>query len=750
MIPNELKNLKQWVCWQGTPTINGKMKKMPINALTGGNAQSNNPDTWCDYDTAVRESAKYSGIGFMFANGYFGVDIDDVEEEIEYHKQGEMDNIVSEFIYSLESYAEYSQSGKGIHIICKGSLPTGGRRKGNVEMYQDGRFFIMTGNVASEYTEIKDCTDAIKPLHAKYIGVNSPQGHHRHEVNLDLDENEIINLATQSKQGQAFSMLYNGAWEGLYTSQSDADMAFCNMLAFWCGRDAGKMDSIFRKSALMRKKWDERRGGKVYGEMTIQKAIAECKEVYIPHEEFTIYIEGINTHTPQLYSMDDTGNAQRFVKHYKNIVRYSFVDKAWYYYTGLKWQRDMSGEVEKLIDDILPEMKKEKDMYAEDDDMEKAFDKHIKYSRSNKGKQALKKEVQHQVAVLPSEFDRDIWQLNCQNGILNLQDGDFSPHGAYRFMSKVTNAEYSDKVDCPQWIEFLNQIFDNDAELIRYIQKAVGYSLTGSTQEQCMFVCFGNGRNGKSTFLDTISDILGDYACNIQPESLMVKSYNGSANSDIARLKGARFVTTVEPNEGNRFNEGLIKQLTGGDRITARFQYGSEFEYTPEFKIWMGSNHKPIIRGTDDGIWRRMHLIPFDVQIPEHKVDKSLKFKLKREYMAILNWCVEGALLWQMEGLSLPAKVKDAVKEYKAEMDVIASFLEECTERGVGDTKANDLYMVYKSWARENNEYEMSSKKFHSELGKRFNKHKSHGVKVYHGLKIRQEYAPYKLNLQGY
>ena len=147
VIPEELRQLKQWVCWNGIadPTRPGKIKKIPVNARTGGNAQSNNPDTWCDYDTAVQASCQYSGVGFMFANGYFGIDIDDAEEDIRQFRSGDNDNIVSEFIYSLESYAEYSQSGKGIHIICKGTLPEGGRRKGKVEMYQDGRFFIMTG-----------------------------------------------------------------------------------------------------------------------------------------------------------------------------------------------------------------------------------------------------------------------------------------------------------------------------------------------------------------------------------------------------------------------------------------------------------------------------------------------------------------------------------------------------------------------------------------------------------------------------
>lgn len=265
-----------------------------------------------------------------------------------------------------------------------------------------------------------------------------------------------------------------------------------------------------------------------------------------------------------------------------------------------------------------------------------------------------------------------------------------------------------------------------------------------------MFSCVGNGRNGKSTFLDTISDILGDYACNIQPETLMVKPYSGSANSDIARLRGTRFVTTVEPNEGNRLNEGLIKQLTGGDKVTARFQYGHEFEYTPEFKIWMGTNHKPIIRGTDLGIWRRMHLIPFDVQIPENQVDKTLKYKLKREYMAILNWMVEGCLLWQREGLKLPKKVKQAVNEYKSEMDVIQTFLDECCEVTTIEywTGATELYNVYVNWARINNEYIHSSKKFGAELTKKGIEKKRFRDGNKYKIRVRKEYQEYKLNFK--
>jgi len=225
----------------------------------------------------------------------------------------------------------------------------------------------------------------------------------------------------------------------------------------------------------------------------------------------------------------------------------------------------------------------------------------------------------------------------------------------------------------------------------------------------------------------------------------MVQNRQSGANSDIARLKGARFVTTVEPNQGARINEGLLKQLTGGDTVTARHLYGREFEFEPEFKLWMATNHKPIIRGRDLGIWRRMHLIPFTVEIPDNKVDKNLKYKLKRELTGILNWAVEGAIKWQKEGLKMPKAVMDAVKEYKSEMDVVTAFLEECTVMGPGEVKASELYKIYAKWADENNEYKMSSTMFGKEIGLRFEKVKNRDGLYYQGLRLLEENKPYNV-----
>ena len=340
--------------------------------------------------------------------------------------------------------------------------------------------------------------------------------------------------------------------------------------------------------------------------------------------------------------------------------------------------------------------------------------------------------------IMPFQLDKHKMAFNVPNGTLSLKSGQLVPAKRDYFITKFSPVEFTDNADCPMWRRFLDDIFGGDRELIRYIQKAVGYSMTGDTSEQCVFFLYGTGRNGKSTFLDVLREIFGDYVSNIQPETIMVKNSMGNGiNSDIARLKGARMVTTVEPNEGVRLNEGLIKQLTGDDAVTARKLYGNEFEFKPEFKLWMATNHKPVIRGTDDGIWRRIHMIPFTVQIPVDKVDRQLKSKLEREYPAILRWAVEGCLLWQREGLKQPRAVLDMTREYRREMDVISGFLDDRCEVGEGfSAKSSELYAAYSAWCEANTEFKMSNTKFSVEMEKRFSKVAKKTGKYFLGLKL--------------
>lgn len=757
-IPQELKGYKNWVCWQAypDPKSHSGISKKPINPRTGGFAMPNNSDTWSDFETAVRESAKYSGIGFMFSNSpFFGVDLDDMPNDIQDYQNGGTDNIISEFVNTLQSYTEFSQSKTGVHIICKGTLPEGRRKakndSGGFEMYENGRFFVVTGNYCSEYGYINDCTESVKPLHSKYLGkAAEPKPNKNITVNLNSVD-DIVRAACSAKNGSLFKALYSGDFSA-YSSQSEADMAFCNMLAFWCGCDAEKMDAIFRQSGLMRDKWDRKQSGTTYGVITLQKAISGCSQTYNPKKQndYSIsigngkVIQTVDEEKMRAYTFDDMGNAERFVDLFGENVRYCYTEKKWYFYNSMRWSVDNLGVILRMADKCVEAMKAEAKLYLQADeesggDMAKAFEKHMKSSRSNKSKKAMLNEIEHHLPILPIQMDRYKMALNTPSGIINLKNGDVKAHNPEYYFTKITSVDCAEAADCPRWLAFLDDIFAGDKDLIRYIQKAVGYSLTGSTAEQCAFFLYGTGRNGKSTFIDVIRDVFGDYAANIQPETIMVKSSQSNAiNSDIARLKGARLVTSVEPNEGVRLNEGLLKQLTGDDTVTARKLYSEEFEFKPEFKLWMATNHKPIIRGTDTGIWRRIHMIPFNVQIPEDKVDKNLTHKLKAEMTAIFKWCIDGCLMWQREGLQMPAAVLKSVREYRREMDVISAFIEDkCTLEGT--VQASMLYAAYASWADSNNEYCMSNTKFSTELAKRFEKIKGRNYNYFTGISIRSE-----------
>lgn len=742
-IPAELQNVPQWVCWNSSD-------KIPKNPATGKNAQSNNPQTWGTFAQAVKacDTFHLDGIGFMFAPPYFGVDLDHCIDKVDF---------CDEFIETLQSYAEISMSGNGLHIICKGTLPEGTRRRGNVEMYSKGRYFACTGNIYNpKYTEIRDCTETIKILHSKYLPADTPKIEPKTFIPIDLDDMEIIDKARNCKSGYLFTALYDGNWQGMYPSQSEADIAFCNMLAFWTQKNAEQIDRIFRSSGLMRPKWDKKRGAETYGNITIGKAIANCNDVYDPevHKDntalaFAVFGSGkMQVEVSRKnYDMTDTGNAHRLYDKFSSSLHYSYNRKKWYFWDGKCWRIDESGEVKKLADKVCEDLKQEA-FLEQDEEIQKEKLKWASRTASSKNKEAMVKECQHleKIPVLLDNFDSYTDYLNCKNGIVNLRNGELLPHDPNFMMSKMCFAEYDREWGKPElWLKFLDDITAGDKELQRYIQKCVGYSISGSNREQCAYFLYGMGNNGKSTFLDTIADIIGTYAANTQPESIMLKRFgNDTANSDIARLKSARFVTCEELTDGVRLNEGLLKQLTGGSKITCRFLYGDEFEYTPEFKIWMATNHKPIIRGTDFGIWRRIKLIPFEVNISAEKVDKNLKYKLRKESSQILAWAVQGCIMWQKEGIQEPTCVLDAVKEYKQEMDLLATFIEQCLvidyETKIA-TSAQNLFKLYMQWAKNNNEYEMSSNKFFREISKRLPEKKRTGSGIFYPNIRMTDYA---------
>ncbi|MBU0437003.1 phage/plasmid primase, P4 family [Staphylococcus succinus] len=761
-IPYELKELDHWCCFRIEKDDKGRFTKRPYNPNTNEMAKSNDESTWVSFEDAASQSLNYDGIGFFFKAPYVGIDLDKVGREIEeYLEQPDTDNIIGEFINVLETYAEISPSGTGIHLITKGELPPRGRRRGNVEIYDTGRFFTMTGKHIGGYNGIsEDEYGQLNFLHNKYIAnheketkkINTSTG-----FGNDLSVEKIIDIAKKSKNRLRFTTLYEGDWTQLYDSQSEADMALANDLAFWTARDPQKMDDIFRKSNLYRDKWDEQRGDYTYGDMTITRAIESCQNEFVPENtdtDFQIFVmeEDVKpAKKDKRYSYDDTGNAERLKDLFGENIRFNYTSNTWMYYDGKRWRNDDTGRMKILTDKVVENMKNEKLFVADgvdQEDMEKYRYRHWKDSRNHNKKVNMMKECEHLLPVTNETFDNDFNLFNVQNGFIDLKAGKLNDHERKNYFTKISHVEYTDKSDCPKWDEFLDDIFLGNQELVRFIQRAVGYSLSGHTSEQVLFVLYGNGRNGKSVFLDILNEIFGNYSTNIQPQAIMASKNQSDASPEIAKLDGARLVTTTEPNEGERFDEGLLKQLTGGDRVSARKLYENEFEFTPQFKLWMATNHKPYVRGRDEGIWRRFVIIPFDKQIPLHEIDRDLTKKLKRELPAIMRWCVDGFLEWQRIGLSEPKIIKEQRDEYRTEMDSIAAFIDECCiVKPDEKIKASLLFEAYDNWAKENNQHRMSSTKFGKEMSNKFTKKTSNGVK-YYGVNLEQDYNPHLIRLK--
>ena len=414
-----------------------------------------------------------------------------------------------------------------------------------------------------------------------------------------------------------------------------------------------------------------------------------------------------------LLQFTDTTNAYRLLTKYGKDIRYNSLWKKWLVWNGCRWEMDDGYLIHdrslKIIRSIYEELLKTSD-YRERIDIEK----HAMQSESARRRKALIEVASWipELNVKTENLDKDPWLFNVRNGTIDLRNGNVREQMPEDLITRIANVEYIPNADCPVWKKFIMEIMNYNTELIHFIQNAAGWAITGDTSEQTMFILFGTGANGKSTFLNVIMNLLGDYAIATPTETFMLKKSEQITN-DIARLRGTRFVTTTETEQGKRLSEPLIKQITGNDRMTARFLYGEYFNFIPTFKIFMATNHKPVIKGTDHGIWRRIKLIPFVTRIEEDRQDKHLEQKLMTEGSGILNWLIEGARRWCKEGLRTPNIIISATDEYRAEMDVIGNFLKErCVLEPEFSIRARELFKCYQDWCDDHNEHAVSERFF--------------------------------------
>lgn len=456
-------------------------------------------------------------------------------------------------------------------------------------------------------------------------------------------------------------------------------------------------------------------------------------------EQAMIAVAGVVQKIDKNYHLTDLGNSDRFADRYKDRVRYCHEWGKWLSWDGRKWLVDDTGSIERGGKEVV------RDLYTEAltiDDLDRRK-KMIGFALACESDHRIKAmislaESDLRLVVKPTMLDRHPLKLNVLNGTLDLGDMELKPHDREEYHSKICNVEYEAAATCPTWDTCLETWFADNQDDIKFVQKAAGYSLTGDISEHCLFILYGTGRNGKSTFLNTIAAILNDYSLNTPAETLLVKTHDGIPN-DLARLKGARFVTAVEAEAGRRLAEAMVKQSTGGDKISARFMRAEWFDYTPEYKIWLATNHKPVVKGTDDAIWERIRLIPFTTTIPEEKRDKRLDEKLKAEGPGILKWMLEGYRLWCLEGLKPSQNVRAATDDYKKEMDDLGEFIEErCVLEG--DVYNKNLYASYCDYCDVEGLKPATQKFFTARMRERgFVNHPTKKGKIWFGLSIKDQ-----------
>lgn len=733
----EVKNLPpallkdgRFCCWRYEDR-EGKPTKVPYNPRTGGRAQSTNPTTFASLETALKavERGRYDGLGVGIFGNVGAIDIDHCVDD-----NGELSPLAFDVMNMVQGYTEYSPSGHGLRILLKASgfhydkdryyikNPNLG-----IEVYIAGctkRFVTVTGNALTPGFEMEERGEQLAAVLEKYMV--RPQAKKSTLLPasggaVDLDDQALIDKAKKGRNGAQFAALWAGDISG-YSSHSEADLALCNWLAWWTNKDASRMDRLFRSSGLMRDKWDRRQSGSTYGAITIQDAIASCSGGYDPQTHFKRKAEKITTDTTNgpvkladlhpdknaRYGWSDIGNGNLFADWYRDKARYVPERKRWYIYNGRVWEPD-SGNLRAM--ELCKDLADALAAYAlsiQDEKQRIAYQAHVgKWQRRNNRETILKDAASvHPVSM--TEFDQDLHLFNCKNGTLDLNTREFRPHSPSDLLATISSVKYDPEAKSELWERFINDIMQGDHDTAAYLQKSMGYGLTGDTSEECFFTLYGaTTRNGKGTLMETYMTLVGGYGRAARPETITQKdkANSNAPTEDIARLAGARVVNISEPGKQMILSASLVKTLTGRDTINARFLNENSFEFVPQFKLFINTNHLP--RVTDPTVFDsgRVKVIPFNRHFAEAEQDKRLKKKLRKaeNLSGILNWCLDGLWMMQETGLDAPPAVREATAQYRRDSDKIARFVDEMMEPDPhGEIRTEEAYQVYQGWCERN------------------------------------------------
>ncbi len=419
--------------------------------------------------------------------------------------------------------------------------------------------------------------------------------------------------------------------------------------------------------------------------------------------------------------LNDLGNAKRLILLHGWQCRYVH-QWGWLVYDGRRWLRDTVGAMERFAKATVEAMQQSiAEAPVMDRTSAKEFAGHA-FKSGSAGKIRAMIELaasDSDVASRVEDFDLYPWLLNVRNGVIDLTTGQLRPHDPALHISHLVNVEFHPSAQCPRWLQFLEEIFLGDHEMLSFIQKSVGYSLTGEVSEQKLFFLYGDGANGKTTFLETVRKLLGDYTLHMPFEAFLV-SRNSKVENAFAPLPGKRFVTASEAGEMRSFNESMLKAFTGEEALTGEFKFKDSFNFKPTAKLWLAANSKPTIRGVDEGIWRRFHLVPCQADIPADKRDPRLPHVLEGEMQGILAWGVRGAIdWWRNRPMKAPSRMREALDEYRSDNDVMGRFIQETFELDRHQwLRASQILQEYNAWAKKNNEAPLNDRTLSERLRK--------------------------------
>ena len=793
----QLAAYPNWVC--------GNKDKVPYNPNTGRPAKANDPQTWGTYEQAetflkTHKKNGFRTLGFEVGNSPFtAVDLDHCRRA----GCSEIDDWADEIVSTIESYCEISPSGTGLRIfvLTRNDIPPVNRKrgglgddgKGAIEIANTGKYFSVTGNrywsspdvIAHNTKGLQKVIDKYFPAKPEAEPVATPK------QAGNLEDAEIIQKASNARNGPAFRKLYEGDWSD-YPSRSEADLSLCSMLSFWCGGDVDQIDRIFRSSGLMRAKW-EREG---YRQATLTRAIEGMTEVYRPpgkkefEQQMLTAVQEVaeldRQEPPEMeepaapperpplssetilaaLSENEDGDARLFQELHRGEFCFDASSCRWYQWSDHGWQKDIQGAASRAIDDVI-------DLYLaeavrqgrERSEMERAGDseggnrkKKLINELFQRGRQlhsvqrkanclTLARTGNDSLSIVGDQWDADPWVIGTPTGVINLKTGKLRPGRPDDYIKSSTHTPYHGVgTPAPVFEKFISEIFDYDQGLVAFVQRLLGYAIVGITTEHIVPILHGAGRNGKTTLIETVSHVLGGYACQVESEMLLSQKFarqSGGPSADIMSLRGKRFVHASETESGRHFAVSKLKTLSGGDRLTGRDPYGREMvTFSPSHTIFLSTNHRPHASSDDYALWKRALLIPFGIsfvsepmEANEHLADPRLPEKLRSEASGVLSWLVRGCLAWQQQGLNPPEQVRSATESYRHDEDIIGHFItDRCAEGETLCCKASVLYEAYRAWCSAEGLSPLNGMNFGMKIRNRFEARKTmHGV-FYHGL----------------